>query len=336
MWLAFFLVVFCFMASFAFSEETSGLQNHSEVKPSKPPQDLHLKDKKKVVVGIFLSSITNFSLSKRTADLGFYVWWRGPYSDYNPVEHTEIVNSPDYKKLWGETSTVGNDYITVVRYFSQIRNNWEVTHFPFDRQEITISMEDTVHDIDSLQFIPDVEFSGISRRLQLGGWTITGVKMSSYPNLYMTNYGDPSKDESVFSRVSMVIELKRLGGRIFFNYFVGFFLAAFLCGMTFCVETSNLMARSNLTVASIFVAVGNKYILDQSLPLTSIFSLADAIQISTFLLITLTVSTNVACNFLHKADHSKKALFFNKHLGITMILCYVSYLSYMILSSIYS
>ena len=96
--LAFFLVVFCFMASFAFSEETSGLQNHSEVKPSKPPQDLHLKDKKKVVVGIFLSSITNFSLSKRTADLGFYVWWRSPYSDYNPVEHTEIVNSPDYKK----------------------------------------------------------------------------------------------------------------------------------------------------------------------------------------------------------------------------------------------
>ena len=83
---------------------------------------------------------------------------------------------------------------------------------------------------DSLQFIPDVEFSGISRRLQLGGWTITGVKMSSYPNLYMTNYGDPSKDESVFSRVSMVIELKRLGWRIFFNYFIGFFLAAFLCG----------------------------------------------------------------------------------------------------------
>ena len=327
----FLLVGLCFSISCAHAQE---MPPHDS---SKAAENIESKDKKKIVVGIFITNISKIDLGKKSVNVGFCLWWRSPYSDCDYARNMEIVDACDVKiNRMRSPYKIKNDHAGIGHFSCDVLSSWEVTNFPFDRQQIVLSIESTQDEFEDLQFVPDTKNSGVYSDLILHGWTIVSTKLIEGPYLYKTGFDNPDKHESVFSRISMVIELKRLGGRIFFNYFVGFFLAAFLCGMTFCVETSNLMARLNLNVASIFVAVGNKYILDQSLPLTSVFSLADAIQLSTFFLITLTVSTNVACNFLHKTDHSQRALFFNKYLGITMILCYVSYLSYMVLSAIYS
>ena len=284
--------------------------------------------KQKVTFGMFLSTLSRFDPIKRSINASFYVWWRTNDPAYHPDQTVEIVNTPNYKMHWLQKGKVGSEYITLARYSAEIVTAWDVKHFPFDRQKIVISLEDVSNDIDSIELIPDNQYSGISQDLRLGGWILKDCHVRQTAHQYNTNFGNPSHEKKVTSRGSMIIEIKRLGLRIFFNYFIGFLLAGFLCIVSFFIEPVNVIARSNLVLGAIFLTIGNKYIIDQNLPIMPIFTLTDAIQAATFLIITWAVSINVLCYGLYTQERTSLSLCINKILGFVLSVSYLSYISY--------
>ncbi len=69
----------------------------------------------------------------------------------------------------------------------------------------------------------------ILNRINYPGWKLVRFMMKKSIITYESNFGDSMLTQSQFPRLSFTIEIKRIGWRPYLNYFIGFFVTAFLC-----------------------------------------------------------------------------------------------------------
>lgn len=279
----------------------------------------------KTYFGVYPVSFFDFDLSRRSFKTSFYAWWRTANKDYKPDKSVEITNATDYYSKFGAIGKNGDEYFTYVHYYATIRQNWNIKHFPFDRQFLEVRMEDFA-DINYVAFEPDLEYSHLHSELWQEGWDIIGLNLKKSTTEYQTNFGDISTPRGEYSRLTFVYEIKRQGWRPFFNYFIGFFIAFFLCNMIYLVNPRDLTARANLSLGAIVTSVGNKYILDQVLPITSQVTLADAIQITTFIMISTAILSFILMDrFARDRGWTVERLkYINRIIGVVSLFVYIS------------
>lgn len=208
--------------------------------------------------------------------------------NYNPNKTVEITNAVNYYSKFGTYGKNGDEYFTYVHYYATIHHGWSVKNFPFDRQVLSVRLEDFA-DTKQIVFQPDILQSSIHPESLLEGWDIIGMTIKESTTHYHTNFGDISTLKGLYSRITFMIEIKRQGWRPYMNYFIGFFVAAFLCMMLCFLSREKLTDRSGLMLGAIFAFIGNKYILDQMMAFSTEYSLGDMIQAATFTMIIATI-----------------------------------------------
>jgi hypothetical protein len=275
-----------------------------------------------VLMGVYPVKLYDFDLPRRTFKVSFYTWWRTLDKDYQPHKSVEITNATDYLTKFGAQGKNNDEYFTYVRYYATIQYDWNVKDFPFDHQFLEVHLEDFA-DIQYIIFKPDGEHSHIHPELTLEGWNILGMQLKQSTTTYDTNFGDVSTPKGQYSRLTFVLEIKRQGWRAYFNYFIGFFIAFFLCNMIYLVDPQNLNARASLSLGAIVTSVGNKYVLDQFLPFTTQFTLSDTIQITTFIMITIAVFSFIILDILAKRDKVYFVYWVNRGLGLLSLAIYL-------------
>ncbi len=272
--------------------------------------------------GVYPASLYDFNFAERSFKISFYAWWRTLDPDYHPEKSVEIVNAREYYSKFGQRGKNENEYFTYVHYYATIHHDWDVRYFPFDHQYLPVRLEDFA-DIQYVIFEPDDKQSNLHSELSTIGWNVLGMKLKDSVTHYTTNFGDKSVDKGLYSRLTFILELKRIGWRTYFNYFIGYFVSFFLCIMMYFVHPKNLEERANLSLGAIFTAVGNKYILDQMLPITPYFTLTDAIQTATFIMIVLAIMNFVVLQLIERKWKEKNVLKANYTLAAITSLIYV-------------
>jgi hypothetical protein len=336
-----FILVFCFSLFIApplSAEKAAQLQSVRQVHlptssigatQSKPSQPY------KYIFGVYPVGLWDFDFAKKTFKISFYAWWRTQDPAYHPEKSVEITNATEYSSKFGKSGKNKDEYFTYIHYYATIQKSWDFKFFPFDHQFLEVRLEDFA-DINSVEFEPDYDKSHLHNELILPGWEVRDLILKKSVTHYATNFGDISTKDGYYSRLSFLIEIKRQGWQPLFNYFIGFFIAFCLCAMIFFVEITNLNARASLSLGGIFTAVGNKYILDQVIPLTNSFSLADAFQIATFSIILLSVFSIIFINW--KLTHKGQvfAWWYNNLFCTVLILSYTSFVGTWIFRAILS
>ncbi|ARN84266.1 hypothetical protein [Candidatus Nucleicultrix amoebiphila] len=322
------IILFYNLPSQSVASQSGDNQPPIIIKP-KPPTPTH------VLMGVYPVSISEINLAHKTVKVSFYAWWRSTDSTYHPEKSVEITNALDYNLKVGGTGKNGDEYFTYVHYYATIQKDWDVRYFPFDHQKLEVRLED-FYDENYVVFDPDFKNSHLHNELSLPGWKIKGMELKKSTTFYNTNFGDSSLNNANYSRLSFVIDLKRVGWRSYFNYYVGFFVAFFLCCMIFFVDPGNINARASLSLGSIFTAVGNKYVIDQLLPFTADFTLSDAIQAATFCVITLAVLSFILLHELVQEFGRKKVIWINRILSMLCMFGYIIYVGLWTLLAILS
>ena len=282
-----------------------------------------------VLFGIYPVYLYDFNMLQGKYSISFYAWWRTTKKDYDPSKSVEITNAANYhSKIGMLNKKIGDQYVTYVHYYADMYKNWDIKKFPFDHQYLDVRLEDFA-DINNVVFLPDLKQSNLHSELILRGWSIVNFYLKDSITRYNTNFGDISTKEGLYSRLTFVIEIKRQGWRLFFNYFAGFFIAAFLCFMVYLVQPggSGMSIRSSLALGAVFSFVGNKYILNQVLPFTTDFTLNDAIQLATFILIFITVLYYVLIDAYMHDKNIVSYRIINYILGTLFILIYMGYIA---------
>ncbi len=308
-------------------------QGHASNTPS-PAKPAHtiLKKPQMVLFGIFPVSLYDFNFSNRTFKVSFYAWWRSANKDYKPETSIEITNATEYYSKFGAHGQNKDEYFTYVHYYATLNHDWNIKHFPFDRQLLDIRLEDFA-DIQSVIFDIDDLNSRVHSELSLEGWDIMGFYLRKSTTLYATNFGDISTDKGKYSRLTFIFDIKRKGWRTYFSYYIGFFVSFILCCLLYFIDAGNIGARASLSLGAIFTAIGNKYIIDQALPFTSEFTLSDAIQLATFTLVLFTILTFIVIHTYYVYhEHHKKTLrkleIINRSLAVFWASLYVIFVSY--------
>lgn len=274
------------------------------IPPSLAAQDQATDEPKPdtVSIGAYIISIHDIDFHNTEYTTRFWLWVL--YKDNQKFDFPNQIDIPNAKDITRPEviyDTVNGKIWQLMKMKCIMKENWKVTDFPFDKQELVVHVENSIYDRSNLVFIPDMLGSTYDRELTLDGWRITDFRVTTDLNEYTTVFGDPGSDmlHSEYASFNIEIDIERDAWGLFMKIFIGMYIAFMISVLSFITQPSELEPRFGLPVGGLFAAVGNKYIIDSLLPESSTFTLVDSLHATTFLAIFATLSVSAISLYYH-------------------------------------
>jgi hypothetical protein len=208
-----------------------------------------------------------------------------------------------------------------------MKDSWRIGNFPFDRQNLRLSFENSQFDSSALVFAKDSSGKWYDR-FTLNGWNInpdsSSIKIGT--KVYETTFGDPqmTKPHAVYSNYRVKIGIRRDGMGLFWKMFIGMYIAFLIAYVCFFIHADSIDSRFGLSVGALFAVMANKYIIDSALPESTSFTLVDTLHGLTLAFIFAVVTCTAYSLKLVKKNNLKKANRFDMISGQVLLLLYIS------------
>jgi hypothetical protein len=285
-----------------------------------------------VFSGIYVTSIHDINFKQQQYDIHFWIWFRYKNKDLNFSQNLEIPNAKSSEKLFEttDTSDAKNGIYTLMKYQCTINDSWVVDNFPFDHQTLRIRFENSQYDENTMVFKADMkgeqyDVASQKKGRLLHGWNIDSFVVAAYDKEYKTSFGIDTLDEpkQVYNALRVRVNISRPVFGLFFKTFLGMYIAFLIAFVCFFIHSDGIDSRFSLSVGSLFAVIGNKYIIDSSLPETTHFSLVDTLHGITLFVIFIVVTSTAISLRLIKKDKMEKAKRFDHTVAIITALLYV-------------
>jgi hypothetical protein len=283
----------------------SGASQAQAAKPA-PPE--------KVTVGAHITDIQEIDLQTHSYRLDFYVWfrWRNPEMDpsksfefmnvFDPADH---VRTPVYDKP--QKMPDGSLY-QIIREQGKFSAKFPLQKYPFDRQQLSVAMEDTVHAVDELVYVPDTKTPpiSVSARIYLPGFNIGKPKVDVEAFPYQTNFGDLSQlENAAYSRAWFVLPVARPWFATGIKVFLPVALILFCAGLVFFVHPAYIEGRLGVSITALLTLVALQLTAASALPEVDYLLMTDKIYFLAYLFIIFSMLQVVRSSGLvhaHKYD----------------------------------
>jgi hypothetical protein len=284
------------------------------------------EDKKDTVLtGIYITSIHNIDFKQKEFAITFWLWlkYKNPKLDF--VNNLEVPNAKTVEKAFFTIDTIGDQIMLQMKMQCVMKDSWKISNFPFDEQKLRLSIENSQFDTSAMVFVADTLGEHYDRRFTLNGWFIDSCIINSGNKVYQTSFGDETavKQESVYSAFRVRLSVTRTAGELFLKMFLGMYLAFFVSYICFFIHSDSMDSRFGLSVGSLFAVVGNKYIMESSLPESTSFTLVDALHGITLMYILLVIAANAYSLRLIKKGQVQKAFTMDNRMGAIVLISYI-------------
>jgi hypothetical protein len=278
-----------------------------------------------VYIGIYITSIHDIDFKQKEFATSFWLWMRYRNKDFDFYNNLEIPSAKSIEKSFYTIDTTGDLIYAQMKLQCVMKDSWRITNFPFDEQKLRMSFENSQHDAGSLVFIPDTAGQHFDRRFTLRGWKIDSCIITAGKKTYETAFGlrNDGKQVSEYSNFRVRLSLTRDAGGLFWKMFLGMYVAFLISFICFYIHVDSMDSRFGLGVGSLFAVVGNKYIIDSSLPESSSFTLVDTLHGVTLFVILLVIAANAYALRLIKQDKTNQAIKFDKTTAIVILILYL-------------
>jgi hypothetical protein len=266
-----FRFVFIFLVNFLFFESKCVAQE---------PVKCHF--------GIYAKTL-RINQAEETFETFFYWWLRVdsvlPKTDYTFVKEFEFINA-DVEMFEFDTEDSSNGYYYVSgRCKAIIPYKADYHKFPFDIQNLNISIENKVANSKSLIYIPDNSTTNINNLKDgnveiLNGdqYSIKSLKAVESSYIYTTNFGDPQVEgNEKYSRLEFHIEVDRDPTGIIQKITLPLIVVLILAYLVFYIPDHEIGTASGLTVTALLAAIAFQWTLNDSLPKVSYLTTIDRI-----------------------------------------------------------
>jgi len=282
-------------------------------------------DKKDTVyTGIYITSIHNIDFKQHEFTITFWLWMKYKNPELDFVNNLEVPNAKTVDKTFFTIDTTDNGIVMQMQMQCIMKDSWQITNFPFDEQKLRVSLENSQYDTSTMIFVADTLGEKYDKRFALHGWYIDSCIISTGNKVYKTAFGDETavKQESVYSAFRVRLTVTREAGELFLKMFLGMYLAFFVSYICFFIHSDSMDSRFALSVGSLFAVVGNKYIIESSLPESSSFTLVDTLHGITLLFILLVIAANTYSLHMVKKGQFAKAFYMDNRIGLLVLTAY--------------
>lgn len=268
---------------------------HLAVTPPKPVYAVP----EHVTVGAHINDILEVNLQNHSYRLDMYVWFRWKNPAFKPWETAEFMNAFDpadhvRTPLYDapEEMPDGSLYM-VIRQQGIFSAKFPLQAYPFDRQLLTASMEDSVYDTTELVYVPDAFESApisINQRINLPGFDLSppllDIRSFSYPTLF----GDlREKEASDYTRADFVVPVSRPWIATGVKIFLPVSLILLCTAMVFYVHPFYIEGRLGVVITALLTLVALQLTTASGLPEVDYLLLTDKIYILCYLFIIATL-----------------------------------------------
>lgn len=278
-----------------------------------------------VKVGLYITSIHDIDFKQKEFTITFWLWLKYKNRDFNFQDNLEVPNAKTVQRDFFTIDSSGDKVSMLMKMQCVMKDSWRITNFPFDQQKLRVSIENSQFDSRYLVFLPDTAGEHYDKRFTLRGWNIDSCIITAGNRVYETAFGDESLTEqkTEYSAFRVRLSITRSADGLFWKMFLGMYIAFLISFMCFFIHADGMDSRFGLSVGSIFAVIGNKYIIEASLPETASFTLVDMLHGVTLFFILLMIAANAYSLRLVKRDKIQKAIRFDNITAIIMLAVYL-------------
>ncbi len=278
-----------------------------------------------VSVGIFITSIHDIDFKQKEYTANFWLWLKYKNKDFDFYNNLEVPQAKSVSKSFVIIDSSNDRIYLQMKLQCVMKDSWRINNFPFDRQSLRIAIENSQFDSRSLIFLADTLGDHFDKRFTLRGWSIDSCLLTTGIKMYETGFGDESlaKPHTEYSTFRTRLVITREATGLFWKMFLGMYIAFLIAYVCFYIHADGMDSRFGLTVGALFAVIGNKYIIDSSLPESSSFTLVDLLHGITLFFILTTVAANAYSLRLIKNNKSEKAYRFDNIIAQVVLALYV-------------
>lgn len=288
-----------------------------------------------VKTGIYITSIHDIDFKQKEYTVDFWLWLKYKNKDFDFSKNLEIPQAKSVDKSFYTVDTSDDKVYMLMKIQCVMKDNWKIENFPFDRQKLRLSIENSQYDSRSLIFSVDTLGNHYDPRFTLRGWNIDSFEIISGIKAYETTFGDESlaKPHVEYSSYKVRIGIQRDASDLFWKMFLGMYVAFLIAYTCFYIHADNIDSRFGLSVGALFAAIGNKYIIDSSLPESTSLTLVDTLHGVTLFFIFMIVAASAWALHLVKKNKLQKANKFDMILAQVLLALYIGINVYYIMSA---
>lgn len=279
-----------------------------------------------VYTGIYVTSVHDIDFKQKEYTVNLWLWLKYKNKDFDFVQNLEIPQAKTFTKSYSTIDTSNGGVYILMKLQCVMKDSWKITNFPFDQQRLNLSIENSQFDSESLIFAADTLGKHFDPQFTINGWIIESFNITTGTKIYETGFGDASlaKPHSEYSafKVNMVIDRDAMG--LFWKIFLGMYVAFLIAYVCFYIHADSIDSRFGLSVGSLFAVIGNKYIIDSSLPESTTFTLVDTLHGLTLVFIFSVITCSVYALKLVKENKVKQANRFDMIAGQILMIIYVA------------
>jgi hypothetical protein len=278
-----------------------------------------------VKVGIYITSIHDIDFKQKEYAVKFWLWLKYKNKDFNFLQNLEVPQAKTVEKSFSTVDSSGNQIYMMMKLQCVMKDSWRIGNFPFDRQSLRLAIENSQYDSHSLVFVADTVGQHFDPRFTLRGWTIDSCILATGIKQYETGFGDESlaRPHTEYSTFRVRLSIKRDASGLFWKMFLGMYIAFLIAYMCFYIHTDSIDSRFGLSVGSLFAVIGNKYIIDSSLPESTSFTLVDTLHGLTLFFIFAVITATAYSLRMVKNNKAEQAHRFDMICAQTFLIIYI-------------
>ncbi len=293
--------------------------------PRQQPKNLAGKIPDTVKVGIYITSVHGIDFKQKEYVTNFWVWFKYKRKEFDFGSNLEIPMAKTFTRSFFSQDTTGGRVYILMKIQATMKDSWKIGNFPFDRQRLMLTFENSQFDFNELVFVPDTSGKNFDPRFTLDGWAVDSCVLSVNTRAYESAFGldnlpSPHMDYSSF-RVRLSLTRNATG--LFWKMFLGMYIAFLIAYVCFYIHADGIDSRFGLSVGALFAVIGNKYIIDSSLPESTTFTLVDTLHGLTLFFIFAIITATAYSLKLVKSGKEKKAARFDLITAQVMLFTYL-------------
>lgn len=278
-----------------------------------------------VKVGIYITSIHDIDFKQKEYSVNFWLWLKYKNRAFDFLHNLEIPQAKTMTMSFAVADSSKEEVYMQMKLQCVMKDSWRIGNFPFDRQKLRLSIENSQYDSRSLVFKEDTVGNHYDPRFTLSGWQIDSCRIVNGIKKYETGFGDESlaKPHTEYSNFKVQLSIHRDAAGLFWKMFLGMYIAFLIAYVCFYIHADGMDSRFGLSVGSLFAVIGNKYIIDSSLPESTTFTLVDTLHGLTLFFIFAVVAATAYSLMLVKKNKVEKAQRFDFVVAQVLLVVYL-------------
>ena len=270
----------------------------------------------KVTVGIYVQNVQRVDLTTNSFSADFYVWLRWKNPDIDPPAGIEIMN---VFESWALTETELYDkprqqsdgsLVWLARYQGQFNAPLSVADYPFQKQMLSIVIEDANDNSKEVVFVPDKDPVTVNPEITLAGYNFGQPTIAFDTHTYPTAFGDVDSngDDRTYTRVTIQIPVSAPAASGISKTILPLLIVLIAAALGVIIPASYVDSKVNVPITALIALVAMQFGVSSALPEVGYLPMIDLIYVLAYAAITAMLAGAVVGAWKLHRDGEEQAM----------------------------